>query len=105
MSEERVNEINSVKIKGESPEQANGEKRMSKHNDHRTHAGFGFPENNVQHQTGGSLKAQNRQDKKVLDDGDIEMRAYYIHCDKGGSALDNWLEAERILKYPSEAVS
>ena len=28
----------------------------------------------------------------------IQLRAYQIHLDKGGSDLDNWLEAERSLK-------
>jgi len=28
---------------------------------------------------------------------DIQLRAYQIHQEKGGSALDNWLEAELIL--------
>jgi len=32
------------------------------------------------------------------DDSSIRLRAYEIYREKGGSALDNWLEAERILK-------
>jgi len=33
-------------------------------------------------------------------DGDIKLRAYQIHLEKGGSDLDNWLEAERSVKIP-----
>jgi len=29
------------------------------------------------------------------DDVSIQIRAYQIHLEKGGSDLDNWLEAER----------
>jgi hypothetical protein len=29
---------------------------------------------------------------------DIQRRAYQIHKEKGGSDLENWLEAERDLK-------
>jgi len=29
---------------------------------------------------------------------DVQKRAYQIHEEKGGSDLDNWLEAERVLK-------
>jgi hypothetical protein len=28
---------------------------------------------------------------------EIQMRAYLIHNQKGGSDLENWLEAERVL--------
>jgi len=28
----------------------------------------------------------------------IQLRAYQIHLDKGGSDIDNWLEAEKSLK-------
>ena len=31
----------------------------------------------------------------------IQLRAYQIHQEKGGSDMDNWLEAERILKSES----
>ena len=33
------------------------------------------------------------------EDSAIKLRAYQIHLEKGGSDLDNWLEAERSLKY------
>ena len=28
----------------------------------------------------------------------LQLTAYQIHQEKGGTALDNWLEAEQILK-------
>jgi hypothetical protein len=32
------------------------------------------------------------------DNSSIQIRAYQIYQEKGGSAFDNWLEAERILR-------
>ena len=43
-------------------------------------------------------KALLQQKKTVLNDNSVQLEAYLIHQEKGGSALDNWLEAERILK-------
>jgi len=38
-------------------------------------------------------------DKLVkLDDSSIQLRAYQIHQEKGGSAMDNWQEAEQALR-------
>lgn len=34
---------------------------------------------------------------RKLQDSAIQIRAFQIHHEKGGSPLDNWLEAERIL--------
>lgn len=39
-----------------------------------------------------------QQKKAVPIDNSVQLEAYLIHQEKGGSALDNWLEAERILK-------
>ena len=38
-------------------------------------------------------------------DSSIKLRAYQIHLEKGGSDLDNWLEAEQSLKNIDKAVS
>lgn len=38
------------------------------------------------------------QAKVVEDDSSIKLRAYQIYLEKGGSDLDNWLEAEQSLK-------
>ena len=38
-------------------------------------------------------------DKSVkLDDSSIQLRAYQIHQEKGGSAMENWQEAEEALR-------
>ncbi|MBF0485670.1 MAG: DUF2934 domain-containing protein [Candidatus Omnitrophica bacterium] len=47
------------------------------------------------HHTKGS---KNIQTKVACDDSSIQLRAYQIYCEKGGFALDNWLEAEKSLK-------
>jgi len=40
----------------------------------------------------------------VPEDSSIQLRAYQIHEEKGGTALDNWLEAERNLVNSDKAV-
>jgi hypothetical protein len=34
----------------------------------------------------------------AADDSSIQARAHQIHHERGGSALENWLEAERTLR-------
>ena len=34
---------------------------------------------------------------------DIQRRAYQIHEEKGGSDLENWLEAEKVLREENQA--
>jgi len=34
----------------------------------------------------------------TVDNSSIQLLAYQIYREKGGAALDNWLEAERILR-------
>lgn len=45
------------------------------------------------------------QEKAVVDERSIQLRSYQIHQEKGGTALDNWLEAEQILKDCDTTVS
>ena len=44
-----------------------------------------------------SVESENIPTKVAIDDRSIQLRAYVIYQEKGGSALDNWLEAERLL--------
>lgn len=44
---------------------------------------------------GESRESEDIQAKLLSDDKAIRLRAYEIHREKGGTALDNWLEAER----------
>jgi len=41
----------------------------------------------------------------IVNDGDIQFRAYQIHEEKGGSELDNWFEAEQILMNPTNLLA
>lgn len=41
-------------------------------------------------------------EKGAIDESLIQLRAYQIYHEKGGSALENWLEAERILSFVDE---
>ena len=42
---------------------------------------------------------------KMFDHAAVELRAYQTYQEKGGSDLDNWLEAERALMEDAQAVS
>ncbi len=50
------------------------------------------------HQTFGVTKPEGIQADAAIDVNLIPLRAYQIHQEKGGSDIDNWLEAERSLK-------
>jgi hypothetical protein len=45
------------------------------------------------------MRTEHILGKEVLHHDSIQLLAYQIYLEKGGNALDNWLEAERILKY------
>ena len=34
----------------------------------------------------------------VLNQDSLKLQAYHIHEEKGGTAIDNWLEAEHLLR-------
>jgi hypothetical protein len=38
-------------------------------------------------------------------DSSTKLRAYQIHLEKGGSDLDNWLEAEQFLRNPTNSLA
>jgi len=47
-----------------------------------------------------AIEAANSADISTMEadkNSSIQLRAYQIHLDKGGSDLDNWLEAEKSL--------
>ena len=50
------------------------------------------------HQAFGVIKSEGAQTNVAVDDSSIQLRAYQIYQEKGGTDLDNWLEAEEILK-------
>ena len=56
------------------------------------------------HQAFGVIKSEGVQTDVVVDDSSIQLRAYQIHIEKGGSDLDNWLEAEKNLRNNKLAV-
>jgi len=50
------------------------------------------------YQSSGAEKSVDLSTKETSHNDDIKLRAYQIHIEKGGSDLDNWLEAEQSLK-------
>ena len=78
---------------------------MSKHTHHETNQ---EQRNNKEHgaapfhydpyQSSVAVRSEDISTKVAEEDSSIKLRAYQIHQEKGGSDVDNWLEAERSLK-------
>jgi hypothetical protein len=80
---------------------------MPKHSHHQSkeeeifskvHGAVPFKYEKLPNQASEAVKSQNNQIKADEEVGSIKLRAYQIHLEKGGSDLDNWLEAERSLR-------
>ena len=56
-------------------------------------------------QVSKSANSENISRMEVDENNSIQLRAYQIHQEKGGSELDNWLEAEQTLRNNCKAVS
>jgi hypothetical protein len=50
------------------------------------------------HEAFGAIKSEDTQTNVAVDDSSIQLRAYQIFQEKGGSDIDNWLEAEQSLR-------
>ena len=79
---------------------------MSKHHietlaEQIVNKGYGsapFHNEKLPYQVSEILRPEDFQDKTDELDSSIKLRAYQIHLEKGGSDLDNWLEAEQSIK-------
>ncbi len=86
---------------------------MSKHHhqskqeqiNNRIHDAVRFEQDNTPYQEIKLSKSKDILKEAVLDDRSIRSLANEIYHEKGGSTLDNWLEAERILKNNDLAFS
>jgi len=57
-----------------------------------------FHHEKMSYETSVPKQSGNTLLKEAADESSIQLLAYQIYCVKGGSALDNWLEAEQIIK-------
>jgi hypothetical protein len=87
---------------------------MSKHTHHQSmaeqivnkgHASAPFHYDNTPDQANKTMGSGDIQTKPAIDNNSIQLRAYQIYQEKGGSDLENWLEAERILSNRDQTVS
>jgi uncharacterized protein YqgQ len=58
----------------------------------------GIMSKHTHHQAFGVIKSEDIHREVAVNGSSLQLIAYQIHQEKGGDALDNWLEAERILK-------
>jgi len=63
---------------------------MSKHTHHQT--------NKVQISNSVVTPLNYDPHQAALQDSSVQLLAYQIHLKRGGSDLDNWLEAENLIK-------
>lgn len=70
------------------------EKQMDK----KIHGMAPFQHENAPYPKSESMQMENILKKEAVHHSAIQLLAYQIYHEKGGTALDNWLEAERILK-------
>jgi len=52
----------------------------------------------------GSIDLHDNRTTAAADEDSLRIRAYQIHQEKGGSDLDNWLEAEKDIKKSVSAL-
>ena len=62
------------------------------------HASAPFRNEKKHNQAGEAAKLENISTIEADENSSIQLRAYQIHLEKGGSDIDNWLEAERSSK-------
>lgn len=74
--------------------QGRREKQMNK----KIHGLAPFQHENQPYLKTESMQTENIFKKEAVHHGSIQLLAYQIYRKKGGTALDNWLEAERILR-------
>ncbi len=70
------------------------EKQMNK----KIHGMAPFRHENEPYQSSEPMRTENILKKEAAHHVSVQLLAYHIHQDRGGSALDNWLEAELRLK-------
>jgi len=62
------------------------------------HGSAPFHNEKTSYQSRKSMESGDIQTKRVVDESSIQLLAYQIYQEKGGTDLDNWLEAEQSLK-------
>ena len=71
----------------------------------KRHSSAPFHIEKMHDQRSEEAKSEDISAKLDEEDSSIKLRAYQIHLEKGGSDLDNWLEAERSLMNNDRSVS
>ena len=69
------------------------------------HGAAPFHHEKISNEANKFIESGNSQMKGAGGDSSVQTMAYQIYQEKGGSELDNWLEAERILGNNGQAVS
>jgi hypothetical protein len=64
----------------------------------KIHGMESFQHENEPYPKSESMQMENILKKEAVHHSSIQLLAYQIYREKGGASLDNWLEAELILR-------
>lgn len=78
---------------------------MEEQIDNKGHASAPFHYGKSLAQANDSMDTGDIKKKVSIDHHLIQVRAHKIHEEKGGSDLDNWLEAEQIIRNPTNLLA
>ena len=79
----------------------NKEEQINNRIKNRIHNRARIQQESMPFQKNRPMQSENIQ----IDNSSIQLLAYQIYQENGGPALDNWLEAEQILRNSNLAVS
>ena len=71
---------------------------LAEHIANKGHGSAPFHNEKTSYQSRKSMESGDIQTKRAVDESSIQLLAYQIYQEKGGTDLDNWLEAEQGLK-------
>ncbi len=66
--------------------------------DKKIHGLVSSQHENLPYPRNQSMQTENILKREAVHHSSIQLLAYQIYREKGGTALDNWLEAEKVLK-------
>ncbi len=66
--------------------------------DKKIHGLVSSQHENPPHPRNQSMQTENILKKEAVHHSSIQLLAYQMYQEKGGTALDNWLEAEKFLR-------
>jgi len=93
----QIAKLKTIPIKGVNMSKHHHQSKAEQINN-KVHDTAQLQQNKMFYQKSEPIKPENTQIKAAIEESSIQQRAYQIHSEKGGSPLENWLEAEQTLR-------